>query len=95
MAEYVYGVLANKPPLQKIITGAIAGTSADTLTFSSVMTRLVVKNTGAAALTFSVKGSSSLTNTLQIAEVFDDSFLEFNNVVMSGTNGSSYKVMVG
>lgn len=95
MAVYEYDVMANKPPLQKIITSTIAGTAADTLKFSGAMTRLVVENTGTAVLTFSVNGDANLTDTLQTGKIFDDSFMEFNSVVMSGTTGSSFKVMVG
>lgn len=95
MAVFEYGVMANKPPLQKIITSTIVGTAADTLNFSNAMTRLVVKNTGTGALTFKVNGSADLSDTLQTGENFDDSFMEFNTVVMSGTTGSSFKVMVG
>ena len=95
MAVYEYSVLGNKPPIQKIITGAITGTSADTLVFLSAMTRFVVKNTGTASLTFAINGNASLANTLQPGETFDDSFPEYEHVVMSGTTGSSYKVMVG
>ncbi|MBP2655400.1 MAG: hypothetical protein H6Q73_2969 [Firmicutes bacterium] len=95
MAEYIYGVLANKPPIQQITTSTITEAEKDTLNFSSAMTRLVVKNTGTAALTFSVNGKASLTDNLQVGDTFDDSFLEFNSLVLSGTTGSSYTVMVG
>ncbi|MBP2654245.1 MAG: hypothetical protein H6Q73_1814 [Firmicutes bacterium] len=95
MAVYVYGVLANRPPILQITTSLITGTTEDTLTFSGAMTRLVVKNTGTAALTFSVNGAASLTDSVEAGATLDDSFLEFNSLVLSGTTGSSYTVMVG
>jgi hypothetical protein len=54
-----------------------------------------VKNTGTAALSFSVDGNPSLTDTLQPGETFDDEFPEFDHVIMSGATGSSYTVRVG
>ena len=95
MAVYEYEVIANKTPIVQIFSGSIAGTAADTLIFARAMTRLVVKNTGTAVLTVKINNGAALTDVLAAGEVLDDSFLEFGNVVLSGTTGSSYKVMVG
>jgi hypothetical protein len=95
MPNYIYEVLAHKSPIRKIISASIMGTELDTLSFSDKMTRLYIKNTGTASLTFSVGGNADLTDTLAAGDTFDDEFFEFTELVMSGTTGSAYKVAVG
>jgi len=95
MAVYEYGVMANRPPIREIVHSAFDGTESDTLTFSAAMTRLAVKNTGTAILSFCVNGNPSLTDTLKPGETFDDEFPEFDHVIMSGATGSSYTVRAG
>ena len=95
MAEYIYSVLSNQTPILKIVSSTIKETSADTLTFTSQMTRFKLINTGTALITFAINGDPNLSYTVPMGATFDDSFLEFNNVVLSGTTGSSYSVMLG
>lgn len=95
MAVYEWSVLGNRPPIQQIITAAITGTGADTLVFSAAMTRFVAKNTGTAPLTFIINGNPDLADILAVGEGIDETFPEFDYVVLGGTTGSSYKVRVG
>jgi 23S rRNA pseudoU1915 N3-methylase RlmH len=95
MANFTTEVLAHGKPIQKIINGKITGTSADTLTFAKQMTRLSIKNTGSASLSFSIGGSADLTDILAAGETLDDVFPEFTTIVLSGTTGTAYKVRVG
>lgn len=95
MAVYEASVLASRTPLRKLITAAIIGTLEDTLIFSRAMTRFVALNTGTEALTFSINGDPDLTDTLEAGEAIDDEFPEFDDVILSGTVGSGYKVRVG
>lgn len=95
MAVYEASVLANRTPLQKLVTATITGTLADTLVFSRPMTRFVAKNTATTPVTFMINGNPDLTDTLAAGETIDDEFPEFDHVIVSGTVGSSYKVRVG
>lgn len=95
MADFIYSVLSNKPPIQRFIAADITGTPADTLIFPEAMTRFCCKNTGTSPLTFAIAGNADLTLTLAPAENIDESFLSFSEVELTGVTGSSYRIMVG
>lgn len=95
MAIYQWSVLGNRPPIQQIITTAITGTGANMLAFPTAMTRFVAKNTGTAPLTFIINGNPDLADVLAVGESIDETFPEFDHVVLGGTTGSSYRIRVG